>query len=190
MGKANIQTAMAMLDPDKCAEVYELPNIMAREAFRLQQARVATFDEMMDVCVRYYIHHFKAVISQQGAPTAEYARGMVWELLEHHYQGGIEAAHRAATRGINGGLAGVLDALRDFFLKDQEEKYFSHTLMQCVDVMDLQDIRALMEQYLQRYGRYLDGQHIAGAEFLVPKYRDVIKAHSQIVRRIRTNFGR
>jgi hypothetical protein len=47
-----------------------------------------------------------------------------------------------------------------------------------------------MEQYLQRYGRYLDGQHIAGAEFLVPKYRDVIKAHSQIVRRIRTNFGR
>jgi hypothetical protein len=29
MGKANIQTAMAMLDPDKCAEVYELPNIMA-----------------------------------------------------------------------------------------------------------------------------------------------------------------
>ena len=65
MGKANIQTAMAMLDPDRCAEVYQLPNIMAREAFRLQQDRVANFDAMMDLCMRYFIHHFKAVISQR-----------------------------------------------------------------------------------------------------------------------------
>jgi hypothetical protein len=170
--------------------VYELPNIMARESFRLQQDRVASFDAMMDVCVRYFLHHFKAVISQQGAPTAEYARGMVWELLEHHYQGGIEAAYRAASRGVNGAMSGVLDAIRDYFMKDLEEKYFAHVIMQCVDVMDLQDIKALMEQYIQRYGRYLDGQHIAGAEFLVPKFREVIKAHSQIVRRIRTHFGR
>jgi hypothetical protein len=190
MAKANIQTAMTMLDPDRCAQVYQLPNIMARESFRLQQDRVANFDELTDLLVRYYIHHFKAVISQQGAPTAEYARGMVWDILYHHYQGGVEAAFRAANRGINGGLAGVLDAIRDYFLKDQEDKYFSHTIMQCVDVMDLQDIKTLMEQYIQRYGRYLDGQNLAGAEFLVPKYREVIKAHSQIVRNIRTHFGR
>lgn len=190
MPKANIQTAMAMLDPDRCAQVYQLPNIMAREAFRLQQDRVANFDEMMDLLVRYYIHHFRAVIAQQAAPTVDYARGVVWEILDRHYQGGIEAAYRAATRGINGGLAGLLDAIRDYFLKDLEDKYFSHVIMQCVDVMDMQDIKTLMEQYIQRYGRYLDGQNIASAEFLVPKYRDVIKAHSQIVRNIRTHFGR
>ena len=89
MAKANIQTAMAMLDPDRCAQAYELPSIMARESFRLQQDRVATFDEMMALLVRYYIHHFRAVIAQQAAPSAEYARGQVWEILDHHYQGGI-----------------------------------------------------------------------------------------------------
>ena len=46
MAKADIQRAMQMLDPDTCAEVYELPNLMARESFHLEQERVASFDEL------------------------------------------------------------------------------------------------------------------------------------------------
>lgn len=190
MPKADIGQVMAMLDPEECARVYELPNIMARESFRLQTERVENFDEMMGVCVRYYVHHFGRVLVQNVAPPDEFVRGTVWELLEHHYEGGAEAAHKAATRGLNGGIPGVLDVIRDYFLKEQENQYFDHVIMECVDVMDLEDIETLMSQYLQRYGRYLDGGHLPSAAYLVPKYRDIIKAHAQIVRSIRMRYGR
>ena len=52
------------------------------------------------------------------------------------------------------------------------------------------DIETLMGQYLERYGRHMDGEHLQSARYLVPKYREVIMAHSQIVRNIRTHFGR
>jgi hypothetical protein len=190
MAKANIQRAMQMLDPDTCAEVYELPNLMARESFRLEQERVANFDELIDLCCRYYLHHFHRVLAPNVDPPDDYLRGFVHDILEHGYKGGREAAFQAATRGLNGGLPGVLDAIRDHFMKEHEERYFSHAVMESVDIMDLEDVEELMNQYLQRYGRHMDGDHMPSARYLVTKYRDVIKAHSQIVRNMRINFGR
>ena len=190
MAKANIQTALAMLDPDRCAEAYELPNIMAREAFRLEQERVANFEAMLEICVRYYEHHFRRVMAGAQPPPREFVQGFVWDILEHHYQGGAEAAYRAATHGTSGGLAGVLDAIRDKFLQDQETLYFDHTILEAVDVMDWDDIKTLMQQYLQRYGRHLDGNNLPSAELLAPKYRELIRSHAQIVRNIRSHYGR
>ena len=190
MAKANIQKVMEMLDPDKCAEVYELPNIMARENFRLESSRVASFDDFMAICQGYYVHHFNRVVVEGGAPPEEFLRGQIWEILDRNSRGGIEAAYKAASRGINGGLSGVLDSIRDYFVKDQEEKYFNYTIMESVDVMDLDDIKTLMTQYLQRYGRHLDGDNLPSADYLVQKYREVLKSHAQIVRSIRTQFGR
>ena len=190
MAKANIERAMQMLDPDECANRYELPNIMARDSFRLEQDRVQTFDELMDVCHRYIIHHLGRVVAENAAPPADQARGLIWNLLEKQYKGGAQAAFKAATKGYNGGLPGILDTIRDFYLKEQEDHYFNHTVMECVDVMDLEDIKALMEQYLRRYGRSLDGENMPTAEFLVSKYRDVIRSHAQIVRNVRTYISR
>ena len=190
MAKANIARIMQMLDPEECARKYELPNLMARELFRLERDRVDDFDQMMAVCIQYYIHHFRRVIAENGAPTQEMTRGVVWNLLEHHYKGGVQAAFKAATKGINGGLPSVLDAIRDYFLRDQEEQYFNYTIMECVDVMDLDDVQALMRQYLERFGQHIDGQNMPSAAHLVPKYRDVIKAHAQVVRNVRTYIAR
>ncbi len=190
MGKANIQKVMEMLDPDNCAEVYELPNIMAREAFQLESPRVESFDEFMEVCQRYYVHHFNRVVVEHGTPPEEFLRGQVWEIVDRTTQGGIEAAYKAGARGLNGGLSGVLDSIRDYFIKDQEDKYFNYTIMEGVDVMDLDDIKALMTQYLQRYGRHLDGDNLPAPDYLVQKYKEVLKSHAQIVRSIRTQFGK
>ena len=127
MGKANIQRVMEMLDPDRCAEVYELPNIMARESFQLENSRISTFDEFMEIATRYYIHNFNQVVVENGAPPDHLLYGEVWHLLNQS-RGGIDAAYKSATRGINGGFSGVLDTIRDSFIKDQEEKYFNYTL--------------------------------------------------------------
>ena len=190
MGKANIQRIMEMLDPDECASVYEIPNIMARESYRLERARIEDFDEFMDLCKGYYVHHFNLVVVENGAPPEQFLKGLVWDILERTNKGGIEAAYKSASRGINGGLSGVIDSIRDHFIKDQEEKYFNYTLMEGVDVMDLNDIKALMSQYLQRYGRHIDGDSLPSADFLVPKFREVLQSHAQIVRSIRSQFGK
>jgi len=189
MAKADIQRALTMLDPATCAQVYELPNIMARESFNLQQDTVQDFDSLMVICIRYYQHHFRAVMATEPTVPEEFADGKVWEILDGSYQGGVEAAYRAAHQGLNGGLAGVLDAIRDYFLKDQENHYFTHTIMESVDVMDLDDIKTLMQQYLQRYGRHLDGDNLPSAEYLVMKYQDVIRNHAAIVRNVRMRFS-
>ncbi|GEM_PF-2413167 len=190
MAKANIARAMAMLDPEECARRYELANYMARETFHLQQDRVQSFDELLDICARYYVHHFQRVVAANALPPAEFVRGTVWEMLEKDYRGGAQAAYVAAAKGLNGGLPGVLDSIRDWFLKDQEERYFNHTVMECVDVMDLEDIETLMSQYLERYGRHLDGNNMPSAKYLVMRYREIIRAHAQVVRNIRTHFSR
>ena len=179
-----------MLDPEVCAETYEMPNVMARESYRLGRERVESFDDLIDVCVDYYMHHVARVLAPvQGSPM-EHIRGTVSNLVDEHYEGGREAAYKAASRGISGGLPGVLDAIRDYFLKDMEERYFDHTVMESVDIMDLEDIETLMEQYLQRYGRHMDGDNLPSAKFLVPKYKQVLKAHANVVRRMRMYFGR
>jgi hypothetical protein len=190
MAKANINRVMQMLDPEECATVYELPNIMARESFRLEHDRIATFDELMALCIRYYNHHFNRVVAPNVTTPPRIAHGIVWNILENHYKGGIETAFKAGSKGINGGLSGILDSIRDFFLKEQEEQYFNFTVMECVDVMDLEDVQRLMQQYIERYGRPLDGQHMPTAASLVPKYRDVIRAHAHIVRSIRSRISR
>lgn len=190
MAKANIRQAMTMLDPEECARVYELPNIMARETFRLDRIQVNTFDELIALCSRYYVHHWRRVICDGVTPPIEHVHGALWDIIDHGFSGGREAAFKAAQRGLNGGLPAVLDAIRDHFLKEQEKQYFDHVLMEAVDVMDLEDIESLMRQYLERYGRHMDGENLQSARFLVPKYREVIRAHSQIVRNIRTHFGR
>lgn len=190
MAKANIEKLMQMLDPEECAKKYELPNLMAREAYRLAHEKVETFDQMMEICQQYYLHHFSKVISQSPSPSPEMTRGVVWGILEHHYKGGVEASFKAAAKGLNGGFPGVLDAIRDYFLKEQETQYFDYTVMEGVDVMDLDDIQTLMQQYVERYGRYIDGANMPTAAHLVPKYREVIRAHANVVRNIRTHFSR
>jgi hypothetical protein len=189
MGKANVDVAMRMLDPEECSSRYILPNIMARERYHLAKDRVETFDEMMDIAVGYYNHHHSLVVCKGVTHSPEMARGFVWKILEQSFRGGLEAACKAA-RGLGLGLPSVLDCIRDHFMKEQEEHYFNHVIMECVDVMDLEDIKALMQQYLQRYGRYLDGENMPRAEYLVPKYREVLKQHARIVENVRMNFGR
>jgi len=190
MAKANIERALQMLDPEECAIRYELPNIMARDSFHLERERVDNVDEFLDVCIRYYTHHFNRVYVAEGAPPPDLTRGRLFNILEHNYRGGFEASCKSALRGVNAALSGVLDSIRDYFLKDQEEHYFNYAVMECVDVMDLDDIKALMEQYVERYGRYLDGGHMPTAEYLVPKFRQVIKAHAQVVHNVRSQFGK
>ena len=187
---ANVEQVMAMLDPDRCAEVYELPNTMARESFRLGQDRVENFNELIDIAASYVLHHMSATIAPMTDPPMDHVRGMTWNMLEHHYRGGAEAAYKAASRGFNGGLSGVLDAIRDYYMKDQEEKYFDFVLMEGCDVMDWGDRTELMRQYLTRYGRFLDGDNMASAEYLATKYKEVIKAHADIVRNVRMQYGR
>jgi len=99
-------------------------------------------------------------------------------------------APRICTKLMRCKIKVLLDAIRDWFLKDQEERYFNHTVMECVDVMDLEDIETLMRQYLERYGRHLDGNNMPSAKYLVPRYREVVRAHAQVVRNIRTHFSR
>jgi len=190
MPKANIRMAMEMLDPEEWARVCELPNYMARESFRLEEERVDSFDQLRDICRRYFVHNYRRVIAEHYDPQDDFIRGMAWNLLEHHYKGGAEAAYKAASRGLNGGLPGVLDAIRDYFIRELEERYFDHTIMECVDVMDLEDVETLMQQYLQRYGRHMDGDNLPSARYLVPKFREILKAHSQVVRNMRMSFGR
>lgn len=190
MGKADIQRVMQMLDPDECAARYELPNIMARESFRLDVEVVESFDQMIEICARYYTHHFNAVIVENGARDLDFLKGEVWHLLDRHYQNGAQAAYKAARTGMNGGLPGVLDTIRDWFLKDMEDKYFNYTLMESVDVMDLQDIRELMRQYHERYARHIDGGNMPDPDYMVMNWRDIIKAHAQWIKAVRTQYGR
>jgi hypothetical protein len=189
MGKANVDVAMRMLDPAECSSQYILPNIMARERFQLTKDRVETFDELMDTGVEYFMHHCSQVVFRGITIKPEMARGSVMKILEQSYQGGLEGACRAG-RGLGGGLPSVLDCIRDHFMKEQEEAYFNETVMQCVNIMELDDIKELMSQYLQRYGRYLDGDNMPSAEYLVPKYREVLKSHAKIVEHTRMQFGR
>jgi hypothetical protein len=163
---------------------------MARESYNRGKATVESFDEMMDEAVQYYNYHFSKVVCAGVTPPPDMTRGNVWHLLEQHYKGGIQAAARAAMRGLNGALPSIYDCIFEYFLKDQEEHYFNHVIMECVDVMDLDDIKELMQQYIQRYGRYLDGENMPRAEYLVPMYRDVIRNHAAIVENIRMRYAR
>jgi hypothetical protein len=189
MGKANVDVAMRMLDPAECSSQYVLPNIMARERFQLTKDRVETFDELMEIAVQYFNHHHSQVVCKGVKHPPELARGFVMKILEQSYQGGLEGACRAG-RGLGGGLPSVLDCVRDHFMKEQEANYFNEVIMLCVDVMDLDDIKSLMEQYVRQYGRYIDGENMPKAEYLVPKYREVLKSHSKIVEHTRMQFGR
>jgi hypothetical protein len=189
MAKANIDMAMQMLDPNECAERYELPNVIARDTFQLDRHRIETFDQMIEICIRYYTHHFNHVIVANGAPPEHMTRGLVLNLLIHHYRGGLEVAFNAATHGVNGGLPSVLDAIRDYFLKEQEEAWFNNVITEVVDMMDIEDIRTLMRQYIDRYGRYIDGDNAPNPDFLVPKYKQVIKAHASILHMYRDQIG-
>ncbi len=190
MAKANIQRVMQMLDPEECAREYELPNAIARDTFRIERYTVDDFDQLVDIVLAYYVHHFRAVVAPNAEAGVPLTRGLVLRLLDEHYRGGREAAFQAASKGFDGAIPGVLDAIRDSFLKEQEAQYFEYTVMECVDIMDHDDIRTLMEQYLQRYGRHLDGEHMPSAEYLATKYREVIKAHANIVRNVRTRISR
>lgn len=190
MAKADIQKAMNMLDPEECARVYELPNLMARENFRLGRDRVGDFDSLMELLIDYYIHHFRKVVVDSDAMDRNFAKGFVYDIVNKRFKGGMESAYRAANTGIDGGLPAVLDCVRDHFLEEQEERYFNYTLMEAVDLMDLDDIKTLMEQYLERYGRHLDVGETQSPEFLVPRFQEVLKTHAQVVRHIRRSIGR
>lgn len=190
MGKADVEVAMRMMDPEECSRRYIMPNIMARENYTKGKATVQSFDEMMNEAVQYYNYHFSKVVCEGVTPPVDLTRGNVWHLLEQHYQGGIQAAARAAMRGLNGGLPSIYDCITEYFSKEQEEQYFNHVILECVNVMDLDDIKELMQQYIQRYGSYLDGANMPKAEYLVPHYRDVIKQHAKIVEHIRMRYAR
>jgi len=193
MAKANIQRVMEMLDPEVCARTYELPNIMAREAFETPTEPVRDFDHLIDIAGEYYLHHLRRVIGNPNYDpeyTQTFARGMVFDIIDKGFPGGREAAFKAATRGMAGGLPAILDCIRDHFMKQQEQQWFEHTILESVDIMDLEDIEALMQQYLNRYGRHLDGENMQSARFLTMKYREILRAHAQIVRQVRLQYGR
>ena len=186
MPKANIRLVMEMLDPERCALEYEIPNYMARETFSLRDLRVRNGPELLEVCKRYYVHHYRTV-NHDVTPEPDAVDGEIYRILER-FPGGRDAALALAKGGFGGGVGEVLNAIRDRFIKEHEDNWFNHSIMEAVDIMDLEDIETLMEQYVRRYGRHMDPRP-PSAKYLVLKYREVIKAHAQIVRKIRTYFS-
>jgi len=121
------------------------------------------------------IQFFESIINE-SISTDELALQKAELILSQFSNGGIFAAKDAATKGIDGSVMAVADAIYTALKNQSEEYYFEKIMREEVDEFDQFEILRFVESF-KRYKGLSLSENIRNmrAEELMGKYKDLVR---------------
>ena len=176
----DLREIIDLLDETTIAQEIGLKHYAARERFQ-GKVLIGNYVEFQQEVTRAYQYFFSQTIADTELPES-YAWSAARQIVESKF-GSLETAVRNCMTGRAGALHSVYNALNEALLEEMTEKYIRHILSTYVNPMSWSDRLDLMNQYISRYGAYLEGAK--QPEALVADWEKLIRLHAQVVSRIR-----
>ena len=163
----------------------------ARESYRIQavidQSPIETLEELKCFSIAVFQHQYKRAMLE-APDAADLPEHMVWgvvkELLEKEYAGGLRGALRAARLGVDGGIRQIAELVYEYLRNEHIKAYRKFILENEVAPVDWDARVAVAREFLRSVSRVVPKERQLRAEELAPRIEEVIERHIE-----RTSFS-
>ncbi len=105
------------------------------------------------------------------------------------FQDGWTQAVKNGTRGLNGGMIGVIDAIAEGMKKQAARRYVEAVFLDCLDPLDFDTKVAFMQEYLELYGAVvLPDEELMSSYQLAANLESVVQNHVNLINQFRTTL--
>jgi len=186
---ADLNNIIQLLDEENIAREVSMYHDLGRSMYVTEKVLVNSTYELIEEAAKFYMHQYECATGSQIPQW--YAMGLVENILNRKFSSGLDEAFLLASRGIRGGINAVYDVIYKELKKDHEEQYIRYVFMSNMDILSWEDKIALIEQYLNQFGRYLpQGVQPRSVAELANNPKELILMHMQALNQIRYRLGR
>jgi hypothetical protein len=157
---------------------------LIRSSFPLDHNTVRSYQEMMRVLLKFEEHYARRWLNAANMPE-DHLHGHVVRLLQKN--GSLEHLVPRAYRGLEGGMAGIIDELAQRHEQEAVRTYVTHVLDD-VDPLDWDTQVALLQELLHDVSGLVSHARRPGE--LAHKWKDLIMEHAQAVTARSSSLGR
>ena len=166
------------------AEKVTNPLRMLRQEFQLEQNTCRTYDELVNVLLDFERLYFRRILHTENVP-----RDYLWLNVSNHLGRGGRLDHLMprATRGLDGGLDGIIHDLVEAHERQAIDGWVNHVLGK-VNPFDIDTISEFVRRMRTEYGGAVD--EMMSPALMMMNWRQLIQQVAQVVTNANRSFGK
>ena len=176
---------LLQLRGETIAEKVTNPLRMLRQEFHLERNTCETYNELVEVLLDFERLYYRRVLHAEYVP-----RDFLWmNVTKYLARGGARLDHLMprATRGLDGGLDGIIHDLLEAHEREAIERWVDHVLGK-VNPFDFDTISEFVRRMRTEYGQAVD--EMMHPALMMMNWRQLIQQVAQVVTNANRSFGR
>ncbi len=176
---------LQQLRGETIAEKVTNPLRMLRQEFHLERNTCETYDELVEILLDFERLYYRRIFHSENFP-----RDYLWLNVDKHLgRGGarLDYLMPRASRGLDGGLDGIINDLLEAHEREAIEAYVNHVLGK-VNPFDIDTIAEFVRRMRTEYGSAVD--EMMHPALMMMNWRQLIQQVAQVVTNANRSFGR